>query len=293
MDGILVIDKASGPTSFDVVRMVRKRANQKKVGHAGTLDPLASGLLVVCLGQATRLVPYLMDGEKTYAVRIALGRGTDTLDADGEVTETKAVPSFDESGLREVLRGFIGQIEQTPPKYSAIKQNGEALYKKARRGERVDVSPREVVIHAIDIDHLTDTDIALTIRCEKGTYIRSLARDIAVRLGTVGHVTVLRRTATSGFQLADALSFEQLKQPDIDLSKHLLPLSKGAAHLLHIELSEADERAIRFGQSIPFADSEALAPSQTAALMSEDGELVALAEHRGDGLKPFRVFPKP
>ena len=205
MDGILLVDKPSGPTSFDVVRQTRKKSNQRKVGHAGTLDPLASGLLVVCLGQGTKLVPYLMAGDKRYKVRVKLGEETDTLDAEGEIVEVAPVPRVDESILRTELDRFVGTIEQLPPTYAAIKQDGEPLYRKARRGEKVSPKSRVVEIDDIEITDIESDAFELAVRCKKGTYIRSLARDVAYALGTVGHVTQLRRVSTSGFTVDDAL----------------------------------------------------------------------------------------
>ncbi len=292
MDGILLVDKPSGPTSFDIIRTVRKRANQRKVGHAGTLDPLASGLLAVCLGQGTKLVPYLMAGEKRYEFRVALGEETDTLDSQGAVVETARVPAIDEPAVREVLDGFLGTISQIPPEYSAIKQNGEALYKKARRGEAVAPRPRAVEIYAMDLKTIAPRELTLEVRCAKGTYVRSLARDIARALGTVGHITSLRRTAASGFTIADACPLETLTDDRIDVSSLLLPLEKGIPHLTQITVDEAAERAVRCGQPVEPPMDTAIAEDETVALITSRGSLLCIAVHKAGVVHPRRVFPE-
>ena len=287
MDGVLLIDKLVGITSFDVVRRVRKALNVRRVGHAGTLDPLASGLLVVCVGQATKLVPYLMDGNKQYRVTVTLGTGTDTLDSEGAVVETAAIPPFDEARLQSVLAAFIGDIDQVPPMFSALKRNGEALYKKARRGESVNLKPRVVRIDAIDIVETTPDTFTLNVTCGKGTYIRALARDIARDLGTVGHVSMLRRTSASGFAVTDATPLDTLEENAVD---RLIPLAGALPHLPRLILLEKQETAIRYGQAIQVDVMESDGP---VALVSGENALVAVAQATADGLvKPVRVFPK-
>ena len=167
MNGLILVDKPSGPTSFDVVRAVRRAANQRKVGHTGTLDPLASGLIVVCLGQGTKLVPFLMDSQKRYLAGVVLGAETDTDDALGEVTQEASVPELQRELLTSVLREFVGCIQQVPPMFSALKKNGEPLYRKARRGESVAPDAREVEINRLDLVRITDDGFDLDIRCGK------------------------------------------------------------------------------------------------------------------------------
>lgn len=294
MDGILLIDKPSGPTSFEVVRAARKKTNQRKVGHAGTLDPLASGLLVVCLGQGTKLVPFLMDGDKRYHAEVRLGAATDTLDADGEVTETKPIPPLDGKIAQAVFAKFIGTIEQLPPKYSAIKQGGQPLHRRMRRGEEVTVEPRQVRIDAIELLRMDKDMLELDVRCHKGTYIRSLARDIAEALGTVGHLAVLRREASSGFTVKDAIPYERLTLEESDVTDDLIPLAEGLPCTPRWILTEAEETDIRYGRSIQIAPERIATHPGTLApwrLLNKDGGLVALAKRTDDFLSPFRVFP--
>ena len=296
MDGILLIDKSSGPTSFDIVRTVRKRAGTRRVGHAGTLDPLASGLLAVCLGQGTKLVPYLMDGDKRYTVTVALGQETDTLDSEGEVVREAPVPIFDRADIRRAAASFVGMIPQVPPAYSAIKRDGEALYKKARRGEAVAIEPRTVRIDAIDVIAISRERISLDVTCGKGTYIRSLARDIAVSLGTVGHVTALRRTASSGFAVGDAHPDAVLDTPDWEVASHLVSMADALPTMPRCVLSEAEVRAVGFGQSLPSETASfSLADDgdDHVALVDGAGCLVAISRRSENGvLKIVRGFPR-
>jgi tRNA pseudouridine55 synthase len=293
MDGILCIDKPVGPTSFDVVREVRKKLKVKKVGHAGTLDPLASGLLVVCVGQGTKLVPYLMAGEKRYEVTVALGRETDTLDADGAVTREAPVPTLDVAWARVVLEGFVGEIHQLPPVYSALKRGGEPLYRKARRGEAVDLEKRPVQIHAIELVRLGEKAMWLDVSCGQGTYIRSLARDIALAIGTVGHVERLRRTSASGRSVQDAIPFDVLKSDQCRCEEALISLADAVSFLPKLVLSDAERTAVQHGQAIDASSPpkpDASSAPTPIRLLSEKGNLVAIAERAGDRLKTIRVF---
>lgn len=203
--------KPASWTSFDVVRKVRSTTNIRKIGHAGTLDPFAEGILVLCFGKATKRVPEIMDHEKEYLARVKLGITTDTLDPTGEITDRKPVPVFSEKTLEKVCSRFIGTIHQVPPMFSALKVNGTRLYKLARQGKSLPREPREVHISSIDLQDWTPPDqFDILVRCGKGTYIRSLAADLAEGLGTVGHLIALTRTRVGAFRESDAIQMEQL-----------------------------------------------------------------------------------
>jgi tRNA pseudouridine55 synthase len=208
--GILNIDKPVGWTSHDVVARVRRLAGQRRVGHAGTLDPLASGVLAVLLGRATRLADFIQAGRKTYIADVRLGIATDTDDAEGSVISTQA--SVIPADLEPVLARFRGEVLQTPPQYSAVKVAGQRAYAVARRGGELDLQPRPVTIHALDVLEVGPDTLTLEVTCSKGTYIRALARDVAQALGTVGHLTRLVRTRVGPFRIADAFSLDVLAE---------------------------------------------------------------------------------
>ena len=290
MDGVLLIDKPTGPTSFDVVRQVRRRYQQKKVGHAGTLDPLASGLLIVCLGQGTKLVPYLMDGGKQYEVTVTLGWETDTLDSQGEMVRQAEVPRYGKGDVEAVAKQFLGTIMQVPPLYSALKKDGEALYRKARRGEAIELAPRPVRIDDITVLSADSGAFSLAVACGKGTYIRSLARDMAVSLGTLGHVSALRRTRSSGFDVARAHPLEMLSDSDSDATGALLPLVGALPGFPRYELSDEEARAVGYGKPVPANDKTDSRFDEPIALVHRD-ILRAIAERTPDGcLKILRGF---
>lgn len=194
MNGILVVNKPTGYTSHDIVSKIRKELNIKKVGHTGTLDPLATGVLPILLGNGTKLSKYLMNHDKEYIATIKLGEKTDTGDIEGNVVEQKIVKSFSEAQLVEVLKSFKGKQMQMPPMYSAIKINGKKLYEYARNGEKVEVSARKIEIYDIELLYYCDNEIKFKVSCSKGTYIRSLCEDIAIKLDNIGTMSSLQRT---------------------------------------------------------------------------------------------------
>lgn len=204
-DGIILIDKNEGETSFDVVRKVKRALKKKKVGHAGTLDPFATGLLVILLGQGTKLSNCLMSGRKRYLATMKLGIETDTLDRTGRIINTMTVPDLRPEEIRELFNGFLGEIEQRPPLYSAINYKGRRAYEFARKGITVDLEKRVVNIHSMDIISVNLPDITFEVTCSRGTYIRSLAADIGARLGSTAHLCALRRLASGGFDVNNAL----------------------------------------------------------------------------------------
>ena len=227
--GILNLDKPAGWTSHDVVAWVRRVLREKRVGHAGTLDPMATGVLLVCVGQATRVVEYLTAGQKIYRAEAQLGVTTDTYDADGQVTATAGVPPLTADDLRDALASFVGEIQQRPPAYSAIKQDGEAAYRKARRGETVELPARPVTIHGIELLDWDPTASKFTIEvtCGPGTYIRSLTHDLGQALGCGAVLTRLTRTRSGQFTLDDAVALDDLAEAARadELARHLHPLA--------------------------------------------------------------------
>jgi len=205
MDGILVVDKPSGPTSHDICQFFKHQLKVKKVGHAGTLDPLATGVLILLIDGATKLQPIFLGKDKEYEFTMRLGITTDTYDSQGKIVATKEVASDTLEKIKKFLPEFTGEILQTPPPFSAIKKNGRPLYKFARRGESVEISPRKIQIHSLQINKMTLPDVTMRVRCSSGTYVRSLAHDLGMRLGCGAHIIALRRLRSEPFGLEDAI----------------------------------------------------------------------------------------
>lgn len=266
LHGILLVDKPSQPlgpaagarpsvrlpTSHDIVQQVRRWSCQRRIGHTGTLDPMASGLLVLCLGIATRLVEYYQGHDKTYEARVALGSATDTYDAIGQVVARASVPHMTEARLQDALSAFQGVLLQKPPIFSAVKQAGESLYRKARRGEAVSVEPRPVTVHAIDLLTFTPPDqISLLIRCSAGTYIRSLAHELGHALGTVAHLCGLRRLEVGPFSVGNAFTLPAIEAAanTEGLSALLLVPGSGLA-MPRLMVSEEEQVRLGYGQWI-------------------------------------------
>jgi tRNA pseudouridine55 synthase len=296
MDGILLVDKPVGPTSFEVVRTVRAASGQRKVGHAGTLDPAASGLLVVCLGQGTKLVPYLMDSSKEYRARVTLGISTDTDDAEGLEIASAPVPAFDRNFIETAAAQFVGLIQQVPPIFSALKRDGEALYRKARRGEQISLDPREIQIDRIDVRDIHAHGFEIDVQCQKGTYIRALARDLAKAMGTEGHLSGLRRSFTSGFSVDQAVSMDQINSlgKEHRLNEITISLVDGLPDLPKLTINDEQTVDIGHGKSIPVtslgAPVEEIKSDAIVALVSQDGALCAVARLDGDHFQPVRGF---
>ncbi len=254
VDGILNIDKPQGWTSHDVVAWIRSVLKIKRVGHAGTLDPLATGVLLVCVGQATRVSEYLMASDKVYQAKIQLGTTTDTYDVDGEVVATHPLPQGLEQGdLETVLEGFVGDIMQAPPAYSAIKQDGVALHRRVRRGEDVRPTTRPVRIHSIELIDWSSPYLSVAVTCDPGTYIRSLAHDLGQQLGCGGTLAGLRRTRSGRFLAEDALSPQGVAEATRagELSRHLHPISMALSRLTPVSVGDDEIRRLRNGQPIP------------------------------------------
>lgn len=212
MDGVVIINKPKGYTSNDIVQITKKTLKQKKVGHAGTLDPMATGVLPILIGQGTKISKYLIEHKKTYIATIKLGQKTDTADAEGTVIEQKEIKKFSKEDIIDVLNGFKGLQQQKPPMYSAIKVNGKKLYEYARENEQVEIATREIQIYGIDLINYTEDTITYQVECSKGTYIRTLSEDIAQKLGTVGYMEKLTRTKVNEFELEKAVELEELEK---------------------------------------------------------------------------------
>ena len=206
-DGILIIDKPSGPTSHDVVNRVRRATKIKQIGHAGTLDPMATGVLVVCVGQATRISEYLAGHDKAYRATIRLGIETNTYDADGEIVATHEV-NVDRARVERALAQFVGEVQQVPPMYSAIKREGQKLYELARQGIEIERAARSVIVHSIELREYEAPTAIIDVQCSAGTYVRSIAHDLGAVLGTGGHLSELQRVAAGPFTIDQAITLE-------------------------------------------------------------------------------------
>lgn len=279
---VLRIDKGAGPTSHDVVDLVRRLFRQRRVGHAGTLDPLATGLLLVVMGRATKIAPLLSELPKVYWARVRLGLATDTLDREGSPTLEMPIPEDLEIRVGDVLRRFVGEIRQVPPMASAIKIGGEPLHRLRRAGKVVERPERTVVIHRLELLAIERPYIDLRIECSKGTYVRTLAADLAQALGTCGSLDELRREAIGAFTLEAAVPSEELSRADPDevLRRAGLGLSEALAHLPAVTVAGDAAYAVRHGVLPRRRDvrslERALAPGDQARLEGPDGEVVAV-----------------
>ena len=296
LSGILNVDKPPGMTSHDVVDEVRRMVGQRKVGHAGTLDPMATGVLLVCLGKATRVAEFLMQGRKRYRATVVLGTTTDTYDAEGEVVSGGGKIDFSQAEIEAALARFVGQIEQVPPMYSAVKQGGQPLYKLARQGKTVERSPRAVEIEAIDLLDWTPPALSIEVACSPGTYIRSLAHDLGEALGSGAHLAALVRLSSGRFALEDATSLDRLAEA----FEH----GQGDRHVLALDEAFFDSPAAVVGgdtaQRIVHGQAVALetpaGPEEGGAeevrVYGPDGDFVAIVTYdAGSGMwRPKKVF---
>jgi tRNA pseudouridine55 synthase len=255
--GVLLLDKPSGMTSNQALQRVKRLYQAAKAGHTGSLDPLATGMLPICFGAATKLAGYLLDARKTYTVTAQLGVATDTADADGEVVERSDASAPDPEHVRRAVDALVGESLQTPPMYSALKREGRRLYELARRGIVVEREPRQVAIYSARLDEYAWPTLRFTVACSKGTYVRTLVTDLAESLGTLGHVTVLRRLAVepfdpSGMVTLDALEREEAGGPAA-LDRLLLPAESALADWPLLELDPASTERLLHGQSVAAA----------------------------------------
>lgn len=250
-NGILLLDKPSGITSNAALGRAKRILGIKKAGHTGTLDPMASGLLVLCFGEATKVAGYLLDADKTYEATVHLGVSTDTEDAEGEITARAQVPELTDETFERVLGAFRGNIEQIPPMHSALKHKGKRLYELARSGEHVERPPRPVTIFALELIDYSAPELRVKVRCSKGTYIRSLARDIGATIGCGAHLNALRRTASTPFSIDQAVGLESLENRGREQARALLLAPERALiHLPEVPLDETAATRIRHGQTL-------------------------------------------
>lgn len=296
--GVLVVDKPRGPTSHDVVQRVRRALRTRAVGHAGTLDPMASGVLVVAVGEATKLVRWLTADDKAYRATIALGAETDTLDAEGEIVEEVPPGPIDLAAVQALAACFVGPQRQRPPAYSAIRVDGVRLHERARRGEEVEVPERDVVVHRLDVVRADPAEIELELVCSKGFYVRSLARDLARALGTRGHLTALRRTRSGAFELEGAVGAEALAAASESdearavLKARLRGLVDACGAMPRVILDARLVEDARHGRRVR-AEERPPAGVEPVALLDEDGALIAVARSEQDGLQVLRGFAAP
>ncbi|CAN5129725.1 tRNA pseudouridine(55) synthase TruB [soil metagenome] len=307
VEGVLVIDKGLGLTSHDVVAAMRRvvgskpgrRGNRKgpKVGHAGTLDPDASGVLVVCIGRATRLVPYLQASTKTYDARMRLGRTTTTLDNQGEETSTTDASDVTEKGLCEVLKSFVGDIHQIPPMVSAVKVGGERLYEKARRGEVIERAPRAVTIHDIVLADFVPgpaAEASFLVTCTAGTYIRTLAADVGGVLGVGGHLTALRRLGSGRFAVEDAVELDTAitMGEEGTFADAVISPADAMADYPSVTVEAVEAAAVRNGRRLddPAGRTHADLSGGILCVLDPDGDLVAVMRVADGQARPEVVF---
>ncbi|GAA4757646.1 tRNA pseudouridine(55) synthase TruB [Nocardioides endophyticus] len=278
--GLVVVDKSGGMTSHDVVSRVRRLAGTRKVGHAGTLDPMATGVLVLGVNRATRLLGHLMLTEKGYDATIRLGVATTTDDAEGEVTATVSTDGLDEAVVRAAAAEFVGDLQQVPTAVSAIKVDGKRAYQRVRDGEEVELKARPVTVHEITVHAVRGAEVDISVRCSSGTYIRAIARDLGARLGVGGHLTALRRTAVGPYDLASARSLDQLGE-----EFSLMPIADAArAAFPTRDLDDTQAADVRVGRALD------IGLDTLTAVFAPDGEFLALYEPRGETAKAVAVF---
>ncbi len=297
VDGILLLDKPSGISSNAALQQARRQFRALKAGHAGSLDPLASGLLPVCFGQATKVCGQLLESGKAYRVVARLGQQTDTADAEGQVIATLPVPPLDLETVKVVAARFLGDQTQVPPMYSALKHEGKRLYELARQGETVERAARHIHISDLEVLRADLSEIELEVACSKGTYIRTLVEDVARALGTVGHVTALRRLRVDAFGRPPMVTFAELEDAAASgdfavLAAFLLPIDHVFMNLPRVDVDEAGERHLTHGRRTwPAQGPAALSEGLKARAYGPTGRFIGLIDRQPDGaLQPTRLF---
>lgn len=291
IDGVVVVDKPPGLTSHDVVGRMRRIYSQRRVGHAGTLDPDATGVLVVGLGRATRLLRYLSADSKSYRTEVVFGVATDTLDASGNVLDRRPM-ELEPSDIEGAVKAFLGDIYQIPPMVSAVKIGGRRLYEIARQGKEVERPPRPVTIHRFELEDLESgpyPKATFLIECGSGTYVRSLAADLGAALGGFAHVCVLRRISSGPFLISEAKTIEEIEDAPADA---VVPTSKAMSSLERLEVSAEVARAVQYGAVFP-STSFNVTGDGPFAVIGPTGDLMAIYERRGPGFKPAVVMSGP
>ena len=291
ISGILILDKPLNISSNRAVQIIKRLYGAKKVGHTGSLDPLASGVLPICLGHATKVSQYLLASDKTYHFTMKLGQTTETGDVEGDVVLERSVPVIDDARLETLLKEFTGDIQQVPPMYSALKHDGQRLYTLARAGKVVERPPRDVTIKSLELLSKTDDSLTLEVSCTKGTYVRTLAEDLGEALGCGAHVTFLRRIKTGPFELGEAVTIEQLEslQGDINvLDQQLNNLDLALQEYPIIGCTDDEVADLCLGRQIHV---ETLEQHSLIRLNAPDGNIFGLGKWKeGNYLAPIRIF---
>lgn len=290
VSGVLVVDKPIGLTSHDVVQHIRKGTGIRRAGHTGTLDPRASGVLVVLIGPAVRLSEYVSASDKRYQATIKFGSSTDTYDIEGRITNEASVDNLDEEVFHEIINQFVGEIQQTPPPYSAVKVKGRKAYEMARKGEEVDLEPRTIHVYSLDVLEWEPPEAVIDVYCSSGTYVRSLANDLGEALGTGAHLIGLRRTKSGQFTLRDAVPLRRLKEA-FDAGnwyEYLIPAAEALSEWPMVELDADQVELVRHGHRVPAEDRI----DHMVRGVSEQGDLVALMELDEETMEwqPRKVF---
>ncbi len=295
ISGVLVVDKPVGMTSHDVVQIIRNGTGLRRAGHTGTLDPRASGVLVILVGPAVRLSEYVSASDKRYQAIIRLGGSTDTFDAEGKVTRSDSPVNVTEAQFEEVLKTFIGEIEQTPPPYSAVKVQGRKAYEMARKGEEVDLTPRTITVHHLEVLEWAPPEVVIDVHCSSGTYVRSLANDLGIKLGCGAYLVGLRRTKSGRFSLRDATPLRKLQEAFTagNWYTYLIPAAEALGDWPAVELNPDEVEGVRHGHRVKAREADTVNPKVRG--VSTQGELVALMELMvmEDGSKewqPKKVF---
>lgn len=288
--GLIVVDKPQGITSHGVVSRMRRICGTRKIGHGGTLDPMATGVLIIAVGKATKLLTHVSGLDKSYTATIRLGQSTVTDDAEGEVTATADASGVTEAAVREALDAMVGEIDQVPSAVSAVKIDGKRAYKRVREGEQVELAARRVTIAAIEVKRIARgpfLDVDIDVSCSSGTYIRAIARDLGEALGVGGHLTALRRTRIGGFGLDAAATLDELAdRGEQGRPLGTLPMGRAAARLMPTRTATgAEAEALSYGRPLPAAGLEG-----RYAVLDEDGELLAVVVEHGDLARPETVF---
>lgn len=295
MNGILLLDKPAGLSSNAALQRVRRLVGADKAGHVGSLDPLATGMLPICLGEATKIAGDILSGRKRYRFTLALGARTSTGDTEGAVVETAPIPALAEAAVQRALERFLGRTMQVPPMYSALKRDGQPLYKLARAGIEVEREPREIEIFELPLLQSGPTSLDIECVCSKGTYIRTLAEDIAKALGTCGHVTALRRVCVEPFTDEPMETLESVERAvKAGRSPAVLPADHALQHLPAVKLTPADTGRVQHGQAVPAPVGAHAVAAPRVRLYDSFGRFIGIGEADGRGsIQPRRMFVVP
>jgi len=293
VSGVLVVDKPVGMTSHDVVQIIRRGTGIRRAGHTGTLDPRASGVLVVLIGPAVRLSEFVSAADKRYQATLRMGTSTDTYDAEGRITETRDVSSISEEQFTEIIQNYKGEVEQVPPPYSAVKVKGKKAYQEAREGKDVKLEPRKINVYSLELLEWAPPEAVIDVFCSSGTYVRSLAHDLGNDLGTGAYLIGLRRTKSGSFTLRDAVPLRQLQDAFLagEWYRYLIPAAEALSDWPSIELNAEQVEMVRFGHRIP-ADPLQETRDGLVRSITEQGDLVALLKYieEDQEWQPKKVF---